>query len=129
MITLNTSSKAFFRNTFFQGSSFNTQVRGISSAVLQNPNVNRTDKSLKNQNAVSISSKQIRMYCSNENKPTSGRDTITNRFGWVNTGTIIKGGGVLLAILAIAGSILYCQNNPDEEVCNTVRDKLGIKKK
>lgn len=88
---------------------------------------------------------QQRRWCSNQTgNPSSGntssRDThnrITNSPGAQQTDNrrwhdnrrfYVGGGSVLLLAGLFFGTYLYCENK-DEEVCNTLREKLGIKKK
>lgn len=37
-------------------------------------------------------------------------------------------GGILVILIATSMLYLYCENNPDQELCASLRSKLGIKK-
>ncbi len=41
----------------------------------------------------------------------------------------IGGGGIVIALLALGIGHLYCESHPDQEVCESLRSLIGIKKK
>lgn len=69
-------------------------------------------------------------YCSNQSRNTIGN--VKSIVAWTSQGNNIYkiGGGIGLIAIGLAGaSYLYCANDPDHELCESVRSYFGIKKK
>lgn len=65
----------------------------------------------------------------NANTTITQTATTSSPFTFITqTGIKIGGIGVALAIFAGLGGYLYCETATDHELCNTMRDKLGLKK-
>lgn len=89
----------------------------------------RTPSQLRTRHISSLQSLQVRRYGTTNKKNTKRDNVYVGPLGWVNTGTIIKlgGGGTIAIIIALATLYFYCEECPDQMVCTTIREKLGVK--
>lgn len=120
-----------------------TFVFASSSVLSQHYRNNFFTSRIKDRSYSPVYHEQRRWYSNQAGNPSSGntssRDThnrITNSPGAQQTDNrrwhdnrrfYVGGGSVLLLAGLFLGTYLYCENN-DEEVCNTLKEKLGIKK-
>jgi len=92
---------------------------------------------LKHRRFQLLPSSQRRAFAGKTN-PSRGDTSIHNQAGrdikrrafinWENYGTILKGGLGTITAIAI-GTYIICENYTEHELCDKMREKLGLKKK
>ena len=109
-----------------KGAPTEVSVRGGSLTHFHQNLLFRT--TMKQRSYRNLSHVQMRTYCA-QGGDSVGRDKITSWFSLVNTGTKISGGGVLILLFATIVGWAYCESYPEKEICESTRNRLGIKKK
>src|SRR3990167_1116398 len=109
-----------------KGAPTEVSVRGGSLTYFHQNLLFRT--TMKQRSYRNLSHVQMRTYCA-QGGDSVGRDKITSWFSLVNTGTKISGGGVLILLFATIVGWAYCESYPEKEICESTRNRLGIKKK